>query len=278
MKLEAEICQILSEESNLSEVLRQIIDFKKKKLKTFSLATLGKKCGLSKSYLSEVISGKKNLHLRAAPELAKALGLGHLEAACFEALLVHDRAKSPTEKSESLIALTRSKRILRMVARDEPASSTLTLLELDVYAAFGVYGGTPSKAQLCTFFSHVLRSDVYSAIDALMLRGAVEKQSHEKLKYTAQGFVFNASEKSVSFFELWKQSLMDATHQLSEWAHRPNESCFSSYVVSVRKDLYMASLEQFKNQILTFAANSDAVDADALIRINVQIYPVGKNF
>jgi uncharacterized protein (TIGR02147 family) len=274
MKLEAEICGALLEAVYLPEALQKLIDLKKKKIKTFSLATLSKKCGLSKSYLSEVITGKKPLHLRAAPELGKALGLGYLEAACFEALLLHDRAKTLDEKALTLSALEKSKKILRMVAHEETAATTVTLLEFDVYAAFGVFGGTPTKVQLCAFFSHVPRLDVYHAIDALVLRKAIEKEGNDRLKYTTQGFVFNASEKSGSFFDLWKQSLADASTQLPNWAHRPNESCFASYVVSVKKELYMASLEQFKNQILTFAANSDAADADALVRINVQIYPV----
>jgi hypothetical protein len=38
----------------------------------------------------------------------------------------------------------------------------------------------------------------------------------------------------------------------------------------------MASLESFKNQILLFAANSDSPEADSVVRINVQIYPVAK--
>ena len=42
----------------------------------------------------------------------------------------------------------------------------------------------------------------------------------------------------------------------------------------MKKDLYKESLEMFKNQLLQFAAASDSSEADGLVRINVQVYPL----
>ena len=274
VQISNKVTNILLDSGSSIEAFILLLEIRKSQIRVFSLSSLSKRTGISKSYLSEIISKKKSLQKKHLLELGRFLKLGHLEQNCFECLHEFDKAKNHEQKSEALKNLNTARKILRLVAHEEMPSSSLLLLEFDIYAAFGLFGGTPTREQLCEHFSRVPKLEVIDILNTLLRRKAILQNEAGRYEYTKQGFVFNASERPAAFLEIWRQSIQDALAQLPKWSTRGTESCFVSYVVSIKKEHMIESLEKFKKQLLQFAASSDSDEADGLVRINAQVYPL----
>jgi uncharacterized protein (TIGR02147 family) len=273
MQLDPEVTKLLLEGDSVQSVLLGLLAIRKDRQKTFSLSILAKKSGFSKSFLSEVISGKKKLLSKNLEHLAAPLGMGYLETKCLEGLLLLEKSKSDEERFLKNHELESARRVLRLVA-SESVNSGLRLLEFDVYAAFGVFQGSPTKEQLFSIFPNLPKLEVQNALYSLLEKNAVKANGDDTFSYSSSGLVVNATDRAGAFLEIWKQSLQDATRQLPKWASHKESSCFASYVVSVNLKKYQDCLENFKNQIFQFASVCDSNEADTLVRINVQIYPV----
>ena len=262
MKVDLELAAALRGATGTGQALLAVFEIQKARRKTFSLAVLAERSGVSKSYLSEVMSGKKKLNARYVPALASALKLGLLEGACLEAL-----AKGDDE------AVRKAKRVLALLSLAETPPNRDTLMAFDAYAALSLFRSPPTYAQMAQLFEGESAARVYESIDALVRSGSLVKSASGELRYSEKGMVHNVMRNTEDFVGYWQAALDDARARVTTQAERKDVTCFLSYAVSVKRDVYAAALENLKKTIFEFATSVETQEADMLVRLNVQVYP-----
>lgn len=274
MQLDAEVVRILKDAADGSDALARLFELKRSRAKTFTLGVIARRTDLSKSYLSEVFSGKKRLNPRYGDALSRCLGLSFMEQACLRALVARDAAKDPDDKARFTAELAQVRRALGLVSLSEMQGGEGLLFAFDLYASFGLFGNAPTEKQLRALFKEKPHHEVSECLRFLLRTGAVAQEG-DVFRYTDKGVVVSTEGKGAdAYMPYWRGAIEDALRNLSTWAPRREESCFTSYVVSVKMEEYKARLEELKASLLKFASACDSAEGDALVRMNLQIFPV----
>lgn len=274
MQIDYEVAQILLSSCTSSEAIRRLVELRRSRVRTFSLAVLSRRSSISKSYLSEVISAKKNLNIKYVAKLAQSLQLGFLETECLKALVEVDRRPEGVEAATAEARVAKARRVLRLLSKEEDLPEKFDLLAFDLYASFGMFGQHPTADQLCHLFSDRPRSDVLRCLESLVERQAIHQRPDGTYAYTENGLVVVTGKSIRNFVPVWRQAALDAIEQMPFWADRREESCFTSYVISVKMEDYRRSLEELKSRLIQFASAVDSTEADSLVRVNVQVFPI----
>jgi uncharacterized protein (TIGR02147 family) len=266
-----EISVILVGSQTIAELILGILEHKKISHPSFTASSLAKRAQISRSYLSEVLSGKKKISKTAAISVRSALGLLHLESGYFDAILQKELAKTENEKIEAQKEVNICLKLLQSVRGERQVPEGATLLAFDIYAAIGMFGNSgASLAQLKALFQQHLGLEVQGALKWLVAKGVL-KTENENYFYTKSGLVFSAAEGSLRE-DFWRESLQDSVKNLGKFA---DEDCyFSSYSVSVQKKHAKKILSEMKKLIFEKLTELDSPEADGLMRLNIQMYPI----
>ncbi|MCA2959028.1 MAG: hypothetical protein IOD12_02165 [Silvanigrellales bacterium] len=273
MNVDLEMAHVLSKAPNAGVALSGIFAVAKARRKSLSLASFAARAALSKSYVSEVMSGKKRLNPRYVATLAQALKLGLLETACFDALAKRDSNKNELTREEYEENLRKARRILMLLSLADSPPANDALLVFDIYASLSLFRSPPTYASVAALFSEKEPQRVYRALDVLVQSESLLKSADGVLRYSEKGMVHNAIRNSDEFVSFWQASLDDAKASVATQAERKEVSCFLSYSVSVDRKRYVLALEMLKNTIFEFATGIEAQEGDTLVRINLQVYP-----
>jgi transcriptional regulator with XRE-family HTH domain len=268
-----EVADVLLNSENTVSAINALLEWKRAIAPSFTASNLAKRAKISRSYLSEVISGKKKITLAASNAISSGFGLFHLEAGYFDALCALDLAKSNEEKNIKIHELKLCARLLSSVIKSSTVPDGASLLAFDIYASIGMFGELgASFTELKKLFSWELGLDIQNALSWLISKKSVSL-INEKYIYTQSGLVFEASEGKQRE-EIWKSSLLDANKNIGKYTDK--ECFFASYSVTVESKEFEVLLAGMKKLIYKEITNMDSKKADTLLRVNMQLYPTAR--
>ena len=257
-----------------SEALNNLYRHFKQTNRKYSLPYICRQAGIpSSGYLSDVLKGKRRLHGKYRAGITKAFQLSKPAASYLRLLIDIDNEKRPEK-----IALLREKLAVLQKALGVAVNSSTENLHrlffaLEVFCAFGLFRNAPTRAELRQYFALRRPTEVDSAVDMLQeLNLATDKDGC--LRLLAEQVFFPGDERGLSHFDFLRLTLAHAAENLERWFDDKSLSHYESSIISVRREHFLQVLPELKARLLMLRSDLEAGDADMLIRLNVQLYPV----
>ena len=265
-----------------TEALDRVYKAIKLKKNNLTLANLCKKSGISsKGYLSDVLKGKRFLNMKYLDGLTTALEIKGINFEYFKILLERDLTKDPSAKTLWSTKLEELKKAYRIVKTSEPVPQDTALIEFELFCAFGLFKGTPSRKQLLQYFGKDRAFEIDEALHHLEAKGWIEKISNPKNStnenqwgLVVNQIAFSDDKGNMSHEDFLRQAIISAAENVSQWHGKKAEAHFESFIISVKEETYKEILADLKDQLLSWHSKLETTQADQLIRFNVQIYPI----
>lgn len=240
-----------------------------------TLGFLAKKADIpSTGYLSDVMSGRRILHAKYRDVLLDALNVtGTVRSFVTVLLAIEDLDGGPG--SEELVREREAiRKVLRQQSRQFPERLAGMFFAFEVFAAFGLSGQKATRDQLRAFFGVGRGVEIERALGLLLQSGLIERDG-ETFRIVSDQFYFIGKD-GLSHIDYLTMALREAEEKVGAWYERPDRSFFVSSILSVKDSTYRVRLPELKAQMKRFESDLETGDADRLIRVNVQVYPLEK--
>ncbi len=240
-----------------------------------TLGFLAKKAGIpSTGYLSDVMSGRRQLHPKYRDALLDALVVtGTVRSFVTVLLQLEDLAEG--DHADELVKEREAiRKVLRQQSRQFPERLAGMFFAFEVFAAFGLSGQKATRNQLRDFFGVGRGIEIERALGLLLQSGLIEREG-DTFRIVSDQFYFIGKD-GLSHIDYLTMALREAEEKVSAWYERPDQSFFVSSILSVKDGAYRAKLPEIKAAMKRVESDLETGDADRLIRVNVQIYPLEK--
>ena len=145
----------------------------------------------------------------------------------------------------------------------------------EVYCAISTFEVAPTTEDLRKYFSRELRYDVERAIDFLQKEGLIKIEGQRLAHSSSSSYnIINSKSNPEEEMLYLRERIKSAEQEISNWYKRKNLSFFGNSIISVKKEDYENALTDFKNYILARSLELETENADMLISVNFQIYPL----
>lgn len=268
------VSHILLDAPDSSDAIARIFRHRKAGNPKVSLQQICRKAGIpSSGYLSDVMTGKRRLHLKYREPMAAALALTEHQGAFLGLLVELDHCRNDAERDQLMAQKEELAKILatHLAAIPGPLSGNV-LFHMIVFSAFSLFDGKPTLADLERFFGPVARIGLRDSLCRLSKLGLIAQEG-EHYTHTQHRVIFSKSDDGLSHIQFLKESIMDAARKVDKWYGRKGESCMMSTLISVRKSELAKKISQIKARILEMQSSLDTDSGDGILRFNVQIYP-----
>ncbi len=238
-----------------------------------TLGFLAKKAGIpSTGYLSDVMSGRRQLHAKYRDALLDALDVtGTVRS--FVTVLLHLEDVGSGDGSDGLqIERDAIRKVLRQQSRQFPERLAGMFFAFEVFAAFGLSGQKATRDQLREFFGVGRGIEIERALGLLIQSGLIEREG-DAFRIVSDQFYFIGKD-GLSHIDYLTMALREAEDKVSTWYEKPDQSFFVSSILSVKDATFRAKLPEIKAAMKRVESDLETGDADRLIRVNVQIYPL----
>lgn len=240
-----------------------------------SLGFLAKKAGIpSTGYLSDVMSGRRVLHAKYRDALLDALSVTGTVRSFVTVLLAIEDLDGGTGSEELLKERDAIRKVLRQQSRQFPERLAGMFFAFEVFAAFGLSGQKATRDQLRAFFGVGRGVEIERALGLLLQSGLIERDG-DAFRIVNDQFYFIGKD-GMSHIDYLTMALREAEEKVSAWYDKPDESFFVSSILSVKDAVYRAKLPELKARMKRVESDLETGDADRLIRVNVQVYPLDK--
>lgn len=279
-----QIRDILLSATNSSEALLQIYQLRKLKQSTLSLAKLCQLTGIkSKGYLSEVFAGKKLIGLDYFSRLASALNLVGIENECLRLLVEMDQTVDEKSKRTLKKKLAGLRKSLVLLESTDSQEKPFKLFEFEVYCAFGLFQGRPSRHDLLGFFGRERFQEIDRTLQSLKERSWIEPAETEgaegplRWQLVRDQVLFANDKQNTNHREFLRQAISDAADNLEAWYGKREQAHFESFIISVKSEDYNRELQAFRERLLVLCSQLETTEGDQLVKINLQAYPLRRN-
>lgn len=274
--LNDQVRKIILKAETSADVFKAIYQLRKAEDKKYSLSYFCKKAKIpSTGYLSDVIQGRKTLHLKYTRSISSAFGLKGNEAKYVGILIAIDNESN----SDALEKLHTKKALLKkdLNVSIKPMSSQMAglLSAVEVFCAFGLFNNRPTVRDLQKYFGPSAKADVKYALDALRELGIVELSPEGQYTLLTEQIQFREDMKGFSHIDFLKQAIRHATQNVEQWFPHSAQTHFESSIISVRAADYHQLLPDLKSRLSLIQSGLESGQADTLIRFNIQVYPIG---
>lgn len=261
---------------SIQVALKEVATWKKGQTPAWSLAWLARRMKLrSRGHISSVLSGKKNPSISFVNSFSIALALDVDEALYLKLLWQSEYENNAqlTKSAHSQLLILR--RRMRIRACLIPASFVEGYFTAEVFCVFGLFPGGCSKEEIITCFSEEKQVAVARSIDRLIEFGLVVEDT-ERLSLIDDFVIFDGGKTTDHHIDFLRSALNDALESIALWFAKPDESFFSSTILSVDSGTYRKNLPSLKKTIRDFESKVETESGDQLVRVNIQVYPACK--
>ncbi len=275
--METEIYRIFQTNNDISSVLKGLFDLARKEQPSLTLTKLCQASGLaSKGYMSEVLRGMRLPKPYVADSVAQALGLQGLALKYVVTLAKRDCTEAGLKRIQLEVELASIRKGLEVSIIPHPESQGFSGFTMEVFCAFGLYGGHPTRAMLVDYFGRDRAFEVDDSLRELNKAGFIaEEEGGFKLLESSTHYAFSEGADGFQHLEFLRQAIYASVQAASTWFSRKADSHFESMILSVRSSEYRVALQKLKADLLAWEAGLETQEADSLIRVNVQIHPLG---
>lgn len=231
----------------------------------------------SSGYLSEVFQGRRLLSQKHAKGIAAALKFKEDEQLYFSKLLLRDHTVEEVQKAILDHELAAANK--RLGVKDNQLYDDVQDLffAIEVFSAMSMFGETVAPEQLESFYEKRRPETVHRAIKVLVDFGMIEATSTDRLR-TIRPLAHFTAKLDGSFYEQFMRSvLFDSLQKLQSWFQKRDSAVFSTSVVSVDMNQYREMVPKIKRQMLDWISELErSSDADGVVRINLQMFPISE--
>lgn len=262
---------LLTAESS-SEALKNLYLLMKESSEKKSLPYLCRRAGISSAgYLSDVMNSKRRLHIKYREGIIRALGIKGHPAKFLHAMITIDNEKDEEKLLKMRSNLNSLRKLLSVEYRNIGDNAATFFFALEVFCAFGIFQNQPQVADLMRYFSRHEADEIEVAIGALERMNLVRREPDRLTLVSSQVDFFG---EKISQMEYLKLAFSHGVQSLSQWFDMPNLSLFSSTNISVNQKDYESKLDKFREAVELVRSDLEASDADMVVRLNIQIYPL----
>lgn len=270
---------LLVEQDSSSQAIHALFQWKKKRLRHYSMAKLARQLGMrSTGYLSDALHGKRTLNMKYADALCQAFGLDTSSAELLLLLLKRDHAKTATLKEDLSRKLEEFKRAAHKEVAAETVPVDMQAFDFEVFCAFGLFQSRPKRQDLIHFFGRERAIELDRSLRKLLHhRWIAADEQCESYRLMRKNITFrdddSGSTASLSHADFVKQAIEQASKNLHRMIQQPQKCYFAAFLVSTDHLCYANRLADMKKQVQMWNQQLETGKANTLVRINVQIFP-----
>ncbi|MGE0172310.1 MAG: TIGR02147 family protein [Oligoflexales bacterium] len=253
--------------------IRDVLQVKKKNNPNVSLATIGKKVGMSKMAIKYIVDGKRHIAERNIPKFSALVPLGESEAKYFRYLVCFNKAKTEDERKHffSRMMAMKDSPFKQMIFGDRDTALFLkwfhgTILEMMSFKDFKL---EPTWiAQRLRF--EVSEKDIAEGIDTLIKLGFIGEASHEKTTLVTPNGI-----KSHVYKNFLKTMADKSKIALDTQSAEDRQFFYLNISVSEEKyQIAKKMIDDFKQKLHNALANDE--QCDRVLQINMQMFHTAK--
>lgn len=229
----------------------------------------------SPGYLSEVLSGRRNLSRAYVHRFAKAMDLGTQEIAYFELLVAFNHARTESIKQDLYDLLLQASPLEIRKPRRSQLDYFSKWYHVAVREALAI---EPVKDDV-----EALAARLRPAITPAQARGALELLSQlELIERDGGGFwrakhrslVTRGDESETLLYRAFRKEMLGRGLEAldSVPASQQNASCITLSVSQAGMDRILAHLEDFHKRVIETVQNDR--EEDRVVQVNVQVFPL----
>lgn len=253
----------------------------KKKLKpTFSYQNFSQKAGFSsKSFLYNVIKGKKTLSRGSVVKISIAIGLSKTKSAYFENLVYFNQATSFSERNFYFEKLNE----IHPVTTESSDARNLRLDQYEFYSQWyhvvirsliDLYPSINDHVMLSKMvYPQITPKQVQKSIDLLLRLGLVVKQTDGTLKIGSKILSTGQQLQSLAVQQFHLHNLKLAANALQNLPS--DKRNFSGLTLGISQKAYediTRAILDFQEKILSIAENDSG--SDCVYQLNFHLFPV----
>lgn len=271
-----DLCSLIADKATSVEIIKTWIRQLEAQDIKFSLAGLCRKAKISsRGLLADILNGRRRLPVRHGKNLGLALGMNHLEAECFALIIRIEQEKQASERQRLRLDLERLCKALKVAVVEQRHQVTSFPFAFEVFCAFGLFEGRPKREDLLRTFGKARYADIDKALHKLLVGGFIEKD-RDGFGIVSHDHVVFSSNDAVEHLGFMKASITDAVDGADHYFANKKAAFFESVILSVNYKTYEKILDVVRQESLKWQSALEASNADALVRFNIQIYPIGR--
>lgn len=273
-----ETTAILLNAKTSREALRTLYHFTKGKKETFTLGSILLKTGIpSRGYLSMVFNGKKTLGEKYLGKIAKVFGLSPAETAYLEVLVRIDLSKAKATIAGLRAELAKARLELEVAQKVVGSRFGSYVLISEIFCALSLFKEPPTlNALLAKFGNHELLQ-VQGALAELENLGIIAKDPKTGAFRQLQNKVsWVRGDKVDDVVRGIEEIYRDGIEKLPRYFADREISLYNASIVTAKWSDYVRLLPKIREEIYKLENQIESDEADALVRFNIQLYPVTK--
>lgn len=260
------------------EALRTLYHFTKGKKETFTLGQILQRTGIpSRGYLSMVLNGKKTLGEKYLGRIAKVFGLGPAETAYLEILVRIDLSKAKATVAALRADLAKARIELEVAQKVVATRFGSYVLLSEIFCALSLFAEPPTLNQLLAKFGNHDFLRVQGALAELEALGIVAKDpdsgGYRQLQNKVSWVRGDRVEDVVRGIE---EIYRDGIEKLPRYFGDREVALYNASIVTAKWSDYLRILPKIREEIYKLENQIESEEADALVRFNIQLYPVTK--
>ncbi len=275
-KIATSVPSALSAAETSGEALVNLLNLYKEAARPMSLAAICKKSGIpSKGYLSDVLNGRRKISRKYWETICDAFGLEGASRRHLQLLIKRDYAdgKDKTKFNADLAAVMRS---YEMPEVEFPKTLKNPILACDIFAAFAIFSGSPTRNQLVKLFGRSRYEECDLTLASLEKHNLIERSgSRYLLKFRNIRFLDKPG-PGLMLKDFIKSSIASAAEEVEHQIADSKNTFFESLVVSIKQEDLPRAIANLRGLLEQWVLSIEQEAADALLRYNVQIFPVVK--
>lgn len=263
---------------NYRDFLRDYISYKRKRDSNFTHREILKKIGISSTgFLSNVISGKKNLNDEHTEALAIVLELNQREQICFGYMVSYNQARSIEEKKRWFDRLAGMKQVKSTLLKNNQLSLFSRWYYVYIRDLLSIIDFSDNYYDLARqLFPAITEAEAERAVANLHQMGLIERDSEgfwrplDRVISTGDEVVsLQLADFQIKTMDMGKQALEKIP------AKRRDISVLS---LTLSKEQFIKAkreIQDFRKRLLSIATNDE--EADQIYQCNIQFFPVTRD-
>jgi uncharacterized protein (TIGR02147 family) len=268
---------------NYREFLKAFVAIRKEARPGFSIRGIAYRLGCDPGFFNRVFNGKRNLNEDMALKLAPMLGLGKREQRYFELLVRYNQARNQTERDHYFeqLEVYRSIKIARVAQRQYRLYTHwyYTVIREMLSQVKCRAGSIESAKRISALLQPwVPAAEIAKVFEALEEEGIIQRENDGTLR-PSEAFISSGTDVPAVVVNRVLQEFLDRSKEALERVPR-SERTTATLTFSVSQkgvEKIRRRLEEQRREILAIV-NEDADPADRVYHLNMNLFPVTKNF
>jgi uncharacterized protein (TIGR02147 family) len=229
----------------------------------------------SPGYLSEVLSGRRNLSRAYVHRFAKAMDLDAQEIAYFELLVAFNHARTEPLKQDLYDLLLKASPLEIRKPRRSQLDYFSKWYHVAVREALAIHPVKDDATGLAAFLRPpITPAQARAALDLLARLELIERDGEGYWRAKHRSLVTRGDESETLLYRAFRKEMLGRGLEALDTvpASRQNASCITLSVSGAGMDRILSHLEEFHKRVIETVQNDK--EEDRVVQVNVQVFPL----